>query len=116
METPNFKHFANKLKSQLPPILREVVRKTSSDAEADLMLMGAITTLSAAIPNVYGIYDENVVYPNLYLFVSAKASAGKGRLATCKNLIMPIHNELRNNPFVICLQSCDCVTKLKIYF
>jgi hypothetical protein len=98
MENSNFKPFANELKSQLPQILQEVVRETSSDTEADLMLMGAITTLSAAIPNVYGIYDENVVYPNLYLFVSAKASAGKGRLATCKNLIMPIHNELRNNP------------------
>lgn len=98
METLNIKSFANELKSQLPPILREVVLKTSSDAEADLMLMGAITTLSAAMPNLYGIYDENVVYPNLYLFVSARASTGKGRLASCKNLIMPIHNELRNNP------------------
>ena len=99
MENSNFKPFANELKSQLPQILQTIVRKTSSDAEADLMLMGAITTLSSALPNIYGIYDENVVHPNLYLFVSAKASAGKGRLAACKNLVMPIHNELRNNPF-----------------
>ena len=60
MENSNFKPFANELKSQLPQILQEVVRETSSDTEADLMLMGAITTLSAAIPNVYGIYDKNV--------------------------------------------------------
>ena len=72
METPNIKSFANELKSQLPPILREVVLKTSSDAEADLMLIGAITTLSAALPNVYGIYDENVVYP-------ARAGTGQRR-------------------------------------
>ena len=44
---------------------------------------------------LYGIYDGNQVYPNIYLFITAQASAGKGRLVYCKRLIMPIHWDLR---------------------
>lgn len=76
MTNSNLKIFSNEVKKQLPPFFQEVVNTANSDAEADMMLMGAITTLSSALPNIYGIYDHNIVYPNLYLFVIAKASAG----------------------------------------
>jgi len=100
MEKQTISNFANEVKPQLPQLLQNIVTQTSSDAEADMMLMGAITTISATLPNIYGVYDENVVYPNLYLFVSAKASSGKGHLSLCKHLAKPIHNELRNNPLM----------------
>src|SRR5690606_30688641 len=35
------------------------------------------------------------VRPNLYLFISAQASAGKGRLVHCRQLVTPIHKMLR---------------------
>lgn len=100
MEKQTISNFANEVKPQLPLLLQNIVDQTSSDTEADMMLMGAITTISATLPNIYGIYDENVVYPNLYLFISAKASSGKGHLSLCKLLAKPIHNELRNNPLM----------------
>lgn len=97
MEKQTISNFANEVKSQLPQLLHDIVAQTSNDAEANMMLMGAITTISAALPNVYGVYDEKVVYPNLYLFVSAKASSGKGHLALCKYLTKPIHDALRGS-------------------
>lgn len=97
METKTINHFASEVKNLLPPFFQEIVNNAKSEAEADMMLMGAITTLSAALPNVYGIYDNAIVYPNFYLFVLAKASAGKGRLAICKELVKPIHKTLQTN-------------------
>ena len=93
METKTISNFAFEVKDQLPQILQSVVNHSASPAEADMMLMGTITTLSATLPNIYGIYDQNTVFPNLYLFVNAKASAGKGRLKMCKSLIKPIVQE-----------------------
>lgn len=34
-------------------------------------------------------------FPNLFLFVTAQASAGKGRLSFCRHLVEPIHRQLR---------------------
>ena len=93
MKTKTIPNFAFEVKGQLPQILQSVVNHSASSGEADMMLMGAITTLSASLPNVYGIYDQNRVFPNLYLFVNAKALAGKGRLNMCKGLIKPIIQE-----------------------
>ena len=93
MQTKTIPNFAFEVKDKLPQILQSVVNHSTSSAEADMMLMGAITTLSASLLNVYGIYDQSRVFPNLYLFVNAKASAGKGRLNMCKGLIKPIIQE-----------------------
>ena len=41
------------------------------------------------------IHDRRRVYENLFLFVTAQASAGKGRLELCKNIVMHIHEKRR---------------------
>ena len=51
--------------------------------------------MSACLPNVYGVYAEPEVFANLFLFVTAQASAGKGRLTLCRKLVEPIHKALR---------------------
>jgi hypothetical protein len=79
----------------LPAFLQKILEVSSSDEERDILLLGSLTALSACIPNVYGIYDGKKVYPNLYLFISAQASAGKGRLVHCRQLVKPIHKMLR---------------------
>lgn len=88
-------NFANKVRDRLPMLLRDVVDKSVSAEDADMLLIGSMVAMSACLPNLYGIYDRRRVYPNLYLFVSAEASVGKGRLALCKELVRPIHKELR---------------------
>ena len=62
--------------------------------EADVLCLGTIVTLSACIPNVYGLYDGVTVFPNLYFFLSARAGSGKGRLGLCRLLVEPIHKQL----------------------
>jgi hypothetical protein len=93
-------NFANKVRDKLPMLLRDIVDKSVSAEDADMLLAGAMATMSATLPNVYGVYDRRRVYPNLYLFVSAEASVGKGRLALCKELVKPIHRELRTQYLV----------------
>jgi len=47
------------------------------------------------MPNVDGVYGQHEVFPNLFLFVTAKASASKGRLSLCRRLVEPIHQMMR---------------------
>jgi len=79
----------------LPVFLQKVVAKAKSKEERDVLLLGALTVLSSGFPKFYSIYDDMKIYSNMYLFVTAQASAGKGKLVHCKQLVMPIHQEMR---------------------
>jgi hypothetical protein len=83
--------FSDSLYDTLPEFLKEVVESSSSNEERDIMLLGTLTAFSACFPNLYGIYDQSKVYSNLFLFVTAPASAGKGKLNQVKQLVTPIH-------------------------
>lgn len=80
---------------KLPPLLRKVMAKSLSAADADLLLLGSLTCLSACMPHLCGVYDGMTVFSNLFFFANAPASSGKGRLSLCKLLVMPIHQALR---------------------
>ena len=80
---------------QLPDFLKRVISVADSKEERDILLLGSIVALSACFPKIYGIYDGKKVYSNLFLFITAQASAGKGRLVHCKQLVKPIHMFLR---------------------
>lgn len=82
------------VKDNLPDFFKQITANANSPEDADLLLLGSLTSLSACLPNVYGIYDGREVFPNLFLFVTALASAGKGRLSLCRHLVEPIHNQL----------------------
>ena len=79
---------------QLPPFLSEVVGNSISEDDRDTILIGAIVCLSVCFHNVCGVYDERIVYPNLYLFVVADAGMGKGALTLCRKLVAPINRNL----------------------
>jgi hypothetical protein len=80
---------------QLPQFLQKITNVSSSKEERDLLLLGSMVTLSACFPKFYGIYDGNKVFAILFLFITAPASAGKGRLVHCKQLVNPIHKKKR---------------------
>lgn len=88
--------FSDKLAGPLPGFLQKVVEVADSIEDADLLLIGAITTLSSCLPGISGVYDQRVVFANLYLFVTANASAGKGHLSLCRNLIDPIDQDIQH--------------------
>lgn len=84
-----------KVHEELPEFLKRVVNVSTSDEERDLLLLGSLVSLSSCFPKLYGIYDGRKVFANLYLFVTAQASAGKGRLIHCKQLVKLVHKEMR---------------------
>ncbi len=86
---------------ELPEFLQKVVKVASSKEERDILLLGAIVCISACFPKLFGIYDGRRVHSNLYLFITGQASAGKGRLVHCRQIVFPVHKELRKEASVI---------------
>ena len=87
--------FPKEIFDNLPGLLHAITSNADSPEDADLLLLGSLTVFSACMPNLYGVYGQHEVFPNLFLFVSAKASAGKGRLSLCRRLVEPIHQMYR---------------------
>ena len=87
-------HFPEEIFEALPLFLQKVVGNAISVEDRDVILLGAIGCLSACFYNVCGVYDERVVYSNLYLFVVADAGMGKGALTLCRELVVPINQRL----------------------
>ena len=87
--------FSQDIYGLLPDFLTQIINKAKSFEDADLLLLGSLTAISACLPNISGIYAEREVFPNLFTFIAAPASAGKGRLTACRHLVTPIHNSLK---------------------
>lgn len=87
--------FAREIRDLLPEFFRKIVDQSVSEEDADILLLGSLTVISAVLPNVSGIYNRRPIWANLFLFVTARASYGKGRLSLCKFIIDPIHDRLR---------------------
>lgn len=85
----------------LPQFLQQVINPANGQEEKDILLLGALTAFSACFPKLFGIYDQRKVFSNLYLFVTAPASAGKGRLNQIKNLVEPVHKLKREQAKVL---------------
>lgn len=94
-EIPSLPLIPEEVFPQLPHFLKRIMEVAESKEERDILLLASIVCISAVLPNIYGMYHNNKTYPNLFLFVSAKASAGKGRLVHSRQLLQPIHLELR---------------------
>jgi len=87
-------HFPEDIFYALPPFLQKTVSNAISAEDRDVILLGAIGCLSVCFYNVCGVYDERVVYSNLYLFVVADAGMGKGALTLCRELVAPVNQYL----------------------
>lgn len=95
VKTNNLPTLPDDLFLQLPHFLKGIVDLAENKVERDLLLLGSMVTLSCTMPQVFGIYHQRKVFSNLFLFISAKASAGKGRLNHCRKLVKPIHDDLK---------------------
>ncbi len=90
-QNENLPTFPAGVYENLPEFFKKVVTVASSDQEKDILLLGSITTLSACLPKLFSIYDKKKVHSNLYTFITAQASAGKGILSYSKHFVKPIH-------------------------
>lgn len=93
--------FPDTIFPQLPEFLQKVVKIASFNEERDILLLGTIVTLSACFHKLFGIYDGKKIYSNMYIFITAQASAGKGRLVHCKQLVKPIHKHMREQAKIL---------------
>lgn len=87
--------FSDLVRNDLPDFLKRIVGFSNSPMDADLLILGGGHYSHLGVSSQLLIYDRRRVYANLYLFVTAQASAGKGRLALCKNIVLTIHEKLR---------------------
>lgn len=87
--------FTPQVYDNLPYLLQQVCDKSQNADEADMMVLGAISAIASTISNASGLYGGRKVFPNLFAYVVAPASAGKGRLALIRSLVQPIHDQLR---------------------
>ena len=87
--------FSDKIKlDTLPPLLREVANMQPDAESRDKMLLGSLTSLSGAMPNVYGVYDKRKVGAPFYTIIAAPASADKGMVNACQRLLEPIEKDI----------------------
>lgn len=75
----------------LPRLLKMGCAAFSDERERDVFLTGALTILSACLPNVQGEYYRQIVYPNLFSFILAPPASGKGVLVFAKQMGMHYH-------------------------
>lgn len=88
--------FSEELFLSLPAFLQKVACRADNPKEADILILSAISCISAVLPNYYAIYDDVTIYANLCCYITARASSGKGRIALCRYLVKPIHEKLRS--------------------
>ena len=77
----------------IPEYIYEALPETLRDAcnvfngrKRDVFLTSALSVISGGLHNVYGLYDKERVFPNLYSFVIAPPASGKGSMKFAKQL------------------------------
>jgi len=96
--------FPDQIFLNLPDILKKVVAIATSDEERDLLLLGSMVSISSCLQTIFGIYDGRKVYANLFLYITGQASAGKGRMIHCKQIVLPVHKAMREQARLLKLQ------------
>jgi len=100
--------FPDEIFGTLPTFLQAITDVATTKEEKDILLLGSLVTLSVAFPKITGRYGEKNMNANLFLFITAKASAGKGTLVHCQKLVELIHDELRGQAKILKSQyDCD---------
>ena len=93
LETP---FIPEEIYSQLPEILIKSTDAFEEPRQKDVFLTGALGVLSGCFNSLYGYYDGDQVYSNLYSYVSAPAASGKGALTHSRTLALKYHDYIRN--------------------
>lgn len=87
--------FSDKIdREDLPPLLQDIEATQENPEGKDTINLGTLGIVSGAMPNCFGIYDQRRVYTPFYLIVYAPASADKGPLKACMQLVSPIEKEI----------------------
>lgn len=78
----------------LPELLKRGVKVAKNGRQRDMILLSMLTNLSACMPNVKMRYDDEWIYPHLFLAVIASAASGKGVMKNAAKLGWLIQKEI----------------------
>ena len=78
----------------LPSILRDSAGLFRDAIEKDVFLIGSIAVLSGCLPNVQGIYFDEPHSAHLYVFITAPAGSGKGKMKWARYFGQTIHDRM----------------------
>ena len=92
LETPCL---PNSVYQNLPWFLNSACAKFDRPRERDVFFLSALGILSTTFPRVQGLYDSKWHGMNLFFFISAPASAGKGTLHWSRKLGNKIAKKLK---------------------
>ena len=79
----------------LPPTLKEASNEFKG-RERDVFLTSALCVISGGLHNVYGLYGNEKMFPNLFSFIIAPPASGKGAMKYAKQLGDCYHSLLFN--------------------
>lgn len=82
--------------NELPDELKKLTENFKG-RERDIVLLSSIGVLSNCLPNIYGNYDGDDIYPQLYFVFIAPAASGKGVMNYSRALIQLIHDKIRKD-------------------
>ena len=82
------------LVNKMPEIIKRMATLLSNPRERDVFVTGALCVLSGCLYSARGIYDGDVIFPNLFSFIIAPAASGKGVLKLARHLGNTIHQKL----------------------
>lgn len=100
IEKANTPILPDKIFEKLPSVLKKIMKLYNNDKrERDMVLLGTIAVISSCFPEYYGIYDNKLVSANLFLFISAPPSSGKGAVAVVKKIGKAIQKNLDDKYF-----------------
>ncbi|WP_162427893.1 DUF3987 domain-containing protein [Pontibacter pudoricolor] len=78
----------------LPALLKEGADRFESEREKDVFLLGSLGIISGCMRNTQGVYDQRLVFPNIYAFVVAPPASGKGVMVYARMLGEAYHNRM----------------------
>lgn len=93
MEKEINRNLNSKIYENLPEELSETA-KLFEGRQKDIVLLSGLVALSACIPKVYGIYNGNRIYSNLFLIVIGPPASGKGVMNNARGFVETIHNDV----------------------
>jgi hypothetical protein len=86
----------NEVYENLPNILMKACEPFDEGRQRDIFLTGALGVLSGCFPSVFGLYGNEEVYSNLFIFISAPPASGKGVLIHTRTLALRYHEWIRS--------------------
>lgn len=83
--------FPREVYKNLPELLDACIIEDESDREQDISLLAVLTTLSAALPQTFGIYNHKKYSTHLYSIIDSPAGSGKSIVQIGRYLLEEIH-------------------------